>query len=218
MMLMAVLVTGLGPGAASAQRAPSLAADTTAVRYQLAALLRTDSPNLIQVVRSELQLHPGATVYTGRLMGAGAHGGDATVVVSATSTGMILPMGCPQNRLVLQTANPPLITDSTLLQYAAVLAMLEGDISYGEISSDWRLILDPADVPPWAQDQAAERGLALMPAQIDEYGRPTVLERRVSVMVLGRNALYLVVASVATTGRFLDSVERVIELASRPVG
>jgi hypothetical protein len=221
---MTVLLNGLvGFTPTHAQRSGNVTVDTSLVRDQLAALLRATSvsgrsPNEIHVERAMLQLHPGATVYTGMVSGDGPHGGDATAVVAATSSGMILPVGCPQTRLVLQASNPPTFTDSTLPQYAAIVAMLDGRIPYGEIPSDWRLILDPKDVPAWAQQQASERRLSLVPARVEEFGKPVLLRRRVSVMVLGGDTLYLVIVNVAAAGRFLDIVEDVVELASRRVG
>jgi hypothetical protein len=190
----------------------SRAIDTTLVRRELAALLNvvgSREESSIRIVMSNLPLHPGVLLYTGLL--PGAHGGPARGVVGATSDGVVLPVGCPATRRVLQALAPPILADSSLLRYAVVLAQLDGLLPSGG-----ELISDPRTVPEWARTQAAERRLALVSPKVQALGNP-VRARRVSVMVMAEDALYLVVVRVGPE-RFLDTVEDVTELASSRVG
>jgi len=161
------------------------------------------------VIRTELPLHPGTSLYTGTVT-SGPHGGPRSVYVAVTAEGVILPLGCRTTRVVLRTLRPPVIADSTLPQYAALLAMLEGNLPWlGEP------IVDPNKVPDWAKKQAIARNFALPAASIE--GNNAAYERGVSVMVLVRKTLYLVSVRVARVGghRFMDRVQAVHVLASR---
>lgn len=203
LVLAMALVGSLGLSATGIEAAPI---DTLKARQILAGILGV-APNSsdLSMIVSALPLHGGARLIEGSAPGPHT---PRRAYLGILPDGAMVPLGCRTGRIMLQVFAPPHVNGQNTVNYAALLAALDG-----AIPSVGRTVTNPREIPSGMADWAQRQGIALDPPAMRNLPGGGV---EVTQLILA-DALYRVIVRIGPT-RDLDGVLSVRLLVGIPPG
>lgn len=204
-LVLAIALVG-SVGLSTDQRPQTRDVDTLKARQILGGLLGvTPGSADLSMSVTELPMHRGIRLIEGSAPGPHT---SRRAYLGILPGGEMVPLGCRTGRIMLQVFAPPDLNEQNTVNYAALLAALDG-----AIPSIGRTITNSGQIPSGMADWAQRQGITIESPVIRNLPAGGV---EVTQLVLA-DALYRVVVRIGPT-RDLDGVLSVRLLIGVPAG